>query len=86
MGETLLNGSCIYKIENIINGKIYFGKTKKFSRRKNEYNHGDFSNNHLANAVAKYGWENFSINPFIVCDKGMLNSCKGYIFEFVKEN
>ena len=55
----------IYKITNLINHKIYIGKTcRDIKTRWNEhcsqaYNHND--NFHLHNAIAKYGKENFTI-------------------------
>lgn len=57
----------IYKITNLINKKIYIGKTcRDIQTRWNEHcscalNHSD--NFHLHNAIAKYGKENFVIEP-----------------------
>ena len=51
----------IYKITNLINGKVYIGQTvQKFNRR---YRHGIISthNKHLKRAIEKYGIENFEV-------------------------
>lgn len=55
----------IYKITNIINGKVYIGLTNNFNRRMNEHfatsSNSDSSkyNHHLYASIRKYGWENF---------------------------
>ena len=55
----------IYKITNLINNKIYIGKTiRNIQERWNEHvsralNSED--NTHLHNAIKKYGKENFTI-------------------------
>lgn len=49
----------IYKIENIINGKVYIGQTiRSFQDRINEYKKR-YGNDYLNNAIDKYGWNNF---------------------------
>jgi group I intron endonuclease len=55
--------SGIYKIENIINGKIYIGRSKNIEKRwfehKRELKHNSHHSRKLQNAVNKYGIENF---------------------------
>jgi len=56
----------IYKIENLINGKIYIGKTNNFNRRKTEHfpknsKHKN-KNKILYNAIEKHGKENFQMS------------------------
>lgn len=63
--------SGIYKIENLINGKIYIGKSKDINRRWYEHK-SDFKNpkkNHIAlyRAMNKYGLENFSFSIIEEC-------------------
>lgn len=55
----------IYKITNLINGKIYIGQTKDFHKRvlehkSKEYNSEKSKNKLLYLAFDKYGLENFS--------------------------
>lgn len=56
----------IYKATNVLNGKIYIGKTElEFKRRLNQYRSNSFNCNNTAynlyicRAIRKYGWENF---------------------------
>ena len=54
----------IYKIINVVNGKLYIGSTMhKFSKRKSEHltalRKGYHFNSHLQSAWNKYGEENF---------------------------
>lgn len=55
--------SGIYKIENLINGKIYVGKTlhlnKRFKEHLWELKKGNHFNEYLQNSWNKYGEENF---------------------------
>ncbi len=56
----------IYKITNLINGKIYIGKTKRFSIRTNQ--HLNSKRSVIGRALAKYGKENFSFEEIFVAD------------------
>lgn len=54
----------VYKIENLVNGKLYIGSTSKIpNRRFTEHicnlNKGSHCNNHLQNAFNKYGRDSF---------------------------
>lgn len=54
----------IYKIKNIINGKIYIGQTvrplkKRICEYKYSLSRDYFYNQYLHNAFKKYGWDNF---------------------------
>ena len=65
----------IYKIENLVNGKVYIGQTTKgFDKRyrghgiegvykyhKSKFESNDNYNKHLYNAIEKYGFENFKV-------------------------
>lgn len=48
----------IYKYTNLINGKIYIGKTYRLNKRKYEHKHREV-NTYFHNALKKYGFENF---------------------------
>ena len=54
----------IYKIENLVNGKIYIGQSKhikqRWSEHKKELRKNRHTNNYLQRAWNKYGEENFS--------------------------
>jgi group I intron endonuclease len=55
----------VYKITNLINGKIYIGQTKKkVSRRFNEHTRTQYP---IGQALRKYGEENFKIEVLVQC-------------------
>lgn len=73
----------IYKIENLANGKVYIGQTKKtFNKRYSASRDkigiervlcyyeqkGNCKNKHLHNAIKKYGTINFKVSILEVCD------------------
>ena len=75
----------IYKITNKINGKLYVGQTgQKLSKRI--YKHKYYSKKGspgLGAAIAKYGWENFSVEVVEICPVEQLNEReKFYIVKF----
>jgi group I intron endonuclease len=54
----------IYKIENLVNGKIYIGQTtqKPYKRKSHHFSHlkkNDHYNTHLQHAFNRYGKDNF---------------------------
>ena len=49
----------IYKITNLITGKVYIGQSKRCEQRFLEHKNSS-SNEHLRNSIEKYGVENFS--------------------------
>lgn len=60
----------VYRITNKVNGKLYFGITKrKLQKRWNEHKHNSkCKKSHLYLAMRKYGIENFIIEIVKVCD------------------
>lgn len=68
----------IYKITNLINGKVYVGSSvnihQRWKREKNAaYNPNDGSYNYpLSRAFRKYGIENFSFEVLEECSQAML--------------
>ena len=51
---------CFYKVTNLINGKIYIGKTNNFKKRKLEHTRYDVNNENIFHkALRKYGENNF---------------------------
>ena len=69
--------SCIYKIINVINGKIYIGQSKNLSRRFRYYNKLN-TNEYLKNAFLKYGLENFVVDIIEKCDIKLLTNREQY--------
>ena len=63
----------VYKIVNIINGKIYIGSSKDIDRRWNEHIRvlelNTHNNQHLQNAWNKYGRNNFKFEVIEQCDE-----------------
>jgi len=56
---------CIYKIKNLINGKVYIGQTiltphKRYLKHKSLLKNNKHFNNYLQNSWNKHGEENFS--------------------------
>lgn len=70
----------IYKIQNLINGKIYIGQSvhikARFNQHKNEAKNGN--TRPLYNAIRKYGVENFSFEVIEECSKEKLNEREIY--------
>lgn len=78
----------IYKITNIINGKIYIGQTQETFLRRYWHHQWCLRNNEhhnrkLQNAFNKYGDENFVFSIITVCDKEELNDLE---IKYIKEN
>ena len=62
MGNNLSIG--VYKITNLVNGKVYIGSSVNIKSRKWKHfyslSHNKHQNQHLQRAYNKYGKENFS--------------------------
>ena len=67
----------IYKIENLVNGKVYIGQSRcifnRWRQHKQELNKGKHNNGHLQNAWNKYGKSNFDFSIIKLCDLEELN-------------
>lgn len=77
--------SCIYKITNIVNGKIYIGKTDNPTRRwyKHKLESKKYLNRYLYRAMNKYGLENFT---FEIIHENIPNSeIDSYEIKYIKE-
>ena len=67
------NGSGIYKIENLINGKVYVGKTVNLRKRYGSYKSSYYNrterqiNSYLMSSIDKYGPTNFSFSVLEFC-------------------
>lgn len=74
----------IYKIENLINGKIYIGQSQNISQRWSAHRNRPFNKNAtqydspLYRAIRKYGLENFSFEVLEEVEKERLNERETY--------
>jgi len=65
--------SGIYKITNVINGKVYIGQSIDIYNRWNSEKHGYGVSGHLLNAMTKYGKDNFKFEIIKECENDLLN-------------
>lgn len=69
----------IYLIKNLVNGKIYIGKSKDINRRIKEHKRRSnskmdkFKNHRLYNAISKYGIESFNFEVLEECEEKLLD-------------
>lgn len=74
--------SGIYKIENLVNGKVYIGQSKNVQKRIWEHRYqlkkGIHDNIYLQNSFNKYGIENFDFSVIELCPVEELNSKEMY--------
>lgn len=72
---------CIYKITNLVNGKVYIGKTiydceKRFKQHLKEAKKQ--THRKLYDAINKYGQENFIVETLIETDNSKLDELEQY--------
>ncbi len=72
----------VYKITNLINGKLYIGQTiRTLEERFKAHYYDDESN--IGNAIRHYGRENFTIEIIEKCDsKEELNAYENYYIAY----
>ena len=74
--------SGIYKIENLVNGKVYIGQSKNIYERwychKNKLNSNKHNNKYLQNAWNKYGNENFDFSILEECSQDEIDDLEIY--------
>jgi len=72
----------IYKIENLINGKVYIGLSQHIYQRwqlhKNDLNGNRHDNQYLQNAWNKYGKDNFKFEIIEKCDISLVEEKEEY--------
>jgi group I intron endonuclease len=74
----------IYKIENLVNGKVYIGRTKCFYKRCYQYLYDirnmrvDHVNIYLLNSILKYGLDNFQFNILEISELENLSDLETY--------
>lgn len=77
---------CIYKITNLVNGKVYIGQTiKGFNKRKRTHVYELLNNRHnnkkLQNAWNKYGSKNFEFSIIEFCEESALDEKERYYIQ-----
>jgi group I intron endonuclease len=72
----------IYKITNLIDGKVYIGQTVNYNKRKkrhlNSLKNGNHHNEHLQRAFDKYGEDSFKIELIKKCNIEELDKLERY--------
>ena len=74
----------IYKIENLVNGKVYIGQALDFNKRKGTHKRDSKKLNYpLYCSMRKYGIENFSFEILYHCDNKLeLNYLERYMIGY----
>ena len=76
----------IYKIENLINHKVYIGQSvnvkERFHKHRGDLRNGKHNSKHLQNAWNKYGEKNFSFEIIEECAKEKLDEREIYWIDF----
>lgn len=70
----------IYKIENLINHKVYIGQSVHIERRWREHCQ-PMTKSVISDAIKKYGKENFSFQILEECEKEKLNEREKYYID-----
>lgn len=72
----LTNNYCVYKHTNKLNGKVYIGITRQNPEKRWQKGAG-YARTYFGNAIAKYGWDNFThevlftgLSKAVACEKG----------------
>lgn len=52
----------IYRITNMLNGKVYIGYTKNVTGRKAYYKHAGSHDTRILRSIRKHGWSNFTFD------------------------
>ena len=76
--------ACIYKIQNICNGKFYLGSTNNRKRRwgehKSRLKSSTHENSYLQNAWNKYGEDNFIFITLKICKEFQLEELETFYY------
>ena len=76
----------IYMVKNILNDKVYIGKSidiiKRWRKHKSDLNNNIHDNKHLQSAWNKYGQQCFSFSIVEECSEDKLNDRETYYIKF----
>lgn len=74
----------IYKITNLLSGKVYIGQTNDVNKRKytHFYNARNNDQRYLYRAIRKYGKQNFIIETIEQCEDELSNDREQYWIEY----
>lgn len=88
--SSLKGKSGIYQIRNILNDKVYVGRsscmyTRSIQHKQNMINYNTSEvNNHLLNSVKKYGIQNFKFEVLEFCENSEIKERESYWINFKK--
>lgn len=81
--DILTGKSGIYRITNLINGKIYIGRSVNLKDRKSKHK-TKISNTIISKAIQKYGHDNFLFEVIEYCELDKLVEREGYYFDLLQ--
>ncbi len=89
--QTMKNEIGIYKISNLVSGRVYVGQTKeRFQRRywlhQWELRNGCHDNKYLQNAWNKYGEDNFTFEVIEILPREEIDERERYWIAYYREN
>ena len=77
----------VYKITNMVNGKVYIGQAKDIEKRWKAHENTHTNKNSdeyeqvLYRAMRKYGFKNFSFEILMLCEEDLLNLMEIYYIQ-----
>lgn len=80
--------SCIYKVANTLNGKVYIGQTTNFRKRVSDYKNAHKKKGNtqaITKDIKKYGTENFTIEILEECSPKKLAELETKYIKFYRD-